>query len=838
MSPGRASRPIRRWYPKAEGVLRRSLRLHPDENVDGALGIGALDLARHDFAAALRQGRRAASLDPYDADAYGVIGDALLELGRYDRAFESFQTMVDKRPDLASYARVAYARELLGDVSGAERAMQHGVRCGRDAFGLRVDGVPARRARVRLRRRRLGPRAGTRAAWTSIPRTSRTWRGSRRWRGRAATTSSRSPGSRRSSRALPVGRVRRWRSRDLYRATGRPALADQQEAVVAAMHDLATANGVNVDLELALFDADHGDPAGALAAARAEWARRQSIHVADAYAWALYANGRYRRASAFAERALALGTRNALFLFHAGMIRLELGDRDAARDVPLARPLDDQPELLDPARGRCGQDARRGWGRRRRAGDEAPARRRCCSAVWSSRSCPAPAHARSRTRSGTSPINRYAAIELIPGEVRIEYVVDMAEIPTVQVRPAIDTDADGTITDPERAGWAARTGLELLANLTLTVDGRAVPLDVVSSSMRFRPGQGGLDILRLEATFAGPVASSGALAFADANFADRIGWSEVTAAGTDGTAVARSSVPARSVSNALLSYPQDLLASPLDVHEAALSFRPGTGAPAAAATGGVEANALRPDVTGGAFAGLVGRTGPFMLVALLLAFGFGALHALGPGHGKTLMAAYLVGAGGRARHAIAVGGSVAVMHTASVLALGFVVLTVTEVFAPERVYPWLGLVSGVIAFALGASLLVARLGSWGGRRGGPDHHHANARRSTAGHDARTPLTPLRPRCSRGGASRRSPSPAACSRRRPRWSCCSRPSRFDRIAYGLALIGAFSSGSRPRSWSWGSSRCAPATSSPGGCPAGPPAWCPSCRPRRSRCWGSC
>jgi tetratricopeptide (TPR) repeat protein len=317
------------WYPKAEGVLRRSLRLQPDENVDGALGIGALDLARHDFAAALREGRRASDLNPYSADAYGVIGDALLELGRYDRAFEAFQTMVDTRPDLASYARVAYARELVGDVPGAERAM-------RMAFD--AAGTPSDSAWTAYQ---LGELAfgsgdvGSARAWYArgldldpayVPNLA----------GLAKVAWARGDDELAIARFTEV--VARYPSAefvgalaDLYRATGRPALADRQEAVVAAMHDLATANGVNVDLELALFDADHGDPEGALAAARAEWARRQSVHVADAYAWALYANGRYQRASTFAERALALGTRSALFLFHAGMIRLELGDEVGAR---------------------------------------------------------------------------------------------------------------------------------------------------------------------------------------------------------------------------------------------------------------------------------------------------------------------------------------------------------------------------------------------------------------------------------------------------------------------------------------------------------------------------
>lgn len=317
------------WYPKAEGVLRRSLRLQPDENVDGALGIGALDLARHDFAAALREGRRASDLNPYSADAYGVIGDALLELGRYDRAFEAFQTMVDTRPDLASYARVAYARELVGDVPGAERAM-------RMAFD--AAGTPSDSAWTAYQ---LGELAfgsgdvGSARAWYArgldldpayVPNLA----------GLAKVAWARGDDELAIARFTEV--VARYPSAefvgalaDLYRVSGKPALADRQEAVVAAMHDLATANGVNVDLELALFDADHGDPEGALAAARAEWARRQSVHVADAYAWALYANGRYQRASTFAERALALGTRSALFLFHAGMIRLELGDEVGAR---------------------------------------------------------------------------------------------------------------------------------------------------------------------------------------------------------------------------------------------------------------------------------------------------------------------------------------------------------------------------------------------------------------------------------------------------------------------------------------------------------------------------
>lgn len=387
---------------------------------------------------------------------------------------------------------------------------------------------------------------------------------------------------------------------------------------------------------------------------------------------------------------------------------------------------------------------------------------------------------------GNFTVNVYAGIRVMPAEVRIDYVLDMAEIPTVQIRPEIDADGDGGISDAEGSAWSARTASELVSNLTLTIDRAAVPLDVVSASMRLRPGQGGLDVLRLDATFAGPVPSEGRLVFADANFEDRIGWREITARGADGAAIEGSTVPAGSITNELRFYPNDLLSSPLDLRAASLSFHPGASGPIATGSGGRGAGGSRPGVAGGAFAALVERTGPFMVVALLVAFGFGALHALGPGHGKTLMAAYLVGAGGRARHAVAVGGSVAVMHTASVLALGFLVMALTEVFAPERVYPWLGVASGLIALFLGAGLLMSRLGAWSDRLPARAHEHPHPSEHVHPHDAAAP--PL----SRGGLAALAvaggilPSPTALV-------VLLASVALDRVAYGLALIGAFSLG---------------------------------------------
>jgi tetratricopeptide (TPR) repeat protein len=330
------------YYPKAEAALDRSLRIEPRGNFAAYVGRGSLEAARHDFVGALRDGERASSIDPYSADAYGVIGDAQIELGRYAQAIDTFQTMVDTKPTLASYARVSYARELLGDVPGAVAAMKQALA----AAGSNEDAAWASfqlgelafnagnvaEAAAYYRRARgfdpsyVPPMAGlAKVAWA---------------RGDVARAIH---GYERATALYPLPEYVIALG-DLYEVSGRDGLASQQADVVRAEEALFRANGVDVDLEIALFNADHGRPRPALRAARAEWGRRHSIHVADALAWALYANGRYRPAARYARFALKLGTRNALFEFHAGMIDLRLGRLGAARSM-LHTAIDTNPNF-------------------------------------------------------------------------------------------------------------------------------------------------------------------------------------------------------------------------------------------------------------------------------------------------------------------------------------------------------------------------------------------------------------------------------------------------------------------------------------------------------------
>jgi nickel/cobalt transporter (NicO) family protein len=343
-----------------------------------------------------------------------------------------------------------------------------------------------------------------------------------------------------------------------------------------------------------------------------------------------------------------------------------------------------------------------------------------------------PATAASAHPLGNFTINLFSGIHVVPGEIRIDYVVDMAEIPTFQAMPSIDTNGDGTASPAEQAAWAETTAPTFVRNLTLTVDGAPVSLEVRSATMLFRDGQGGLPILRFEGVFVGPIDHSGAMVYRDENDADHIGWREITAVGEDGEAISGADVPATSVSDALLAYPQDLLSSPLHVTSMHASFAPGVSAGSGGqATPGSVAEAARPGVDTSPFSSLVDNHGiVLVLLGFALAVAFGAWHALLPGHGKTLMAAYMVGSETKVRQAVAVGSAVAVMHTASVLALGLLVISLEQTFRPETLYPWLGLLSGVVAIGLGAYLLIGRLSAWSDARRADAHDRSHA----AGHD--------------------------------------------------------------------------------------------------------
>jgi ABC-type nickel/cobalt efflux system permease component RcnA len=236
---------------------------------------------------------------------------------------------------------------------------------------------------------------------------------------------------------------------------------------------------------------------------------------------------------------------------------------------------------------------------------------------------------------------------------------------------------------------------------------RLVP---VEWALAHPPGAGGLDTTRFEVILRGPrLAGRSDVAYGDGNYADRIGWKEIVV----GDAASRS--------NELRAYPKDLLSSPLDVTTVRTSLVPGSDPePGPHVTRGATLQA--PDrVADTGFASLVARDrlGVWVILASLAAALFwGAAHALSPGHGKTIITAYLVGRKGTVRHAALLGAIVTVTHTIGVFALGLVTLLLSRFIVPEQLYPWLNLVSGVLVVAIGASVLRAR---W--RRARTHHHH-------------------------------------------------------------------------------------------------------------------
>jgi ABC-type nickel/cobalt efflux system permease component RcnA len=352
---------------------------------------------------------------------------------------------------------------------------------------------------------------------------------------------------------------------------------------------------------------------------------------------------------------------------------------------------------------------------------------------------------------GNYTVNRAVAVTVGPDGIGVRYVIDMAEIPAFAALQLIDSDEDGNPEPLEERGWADATCAAASAGLAVTVDGRRLKLaSSATPTLTFPPGVGGLETLRLECPIAAEwTAAVGDHAIDVLDSADdgHIGWREATIAASGWTLLS-STVPAASPTNQLRAYPTDSLVAPADIRSATGTFRVGD-APALPAPAAGAAPAAPRSATEDPLAELLAGdlTLPVALLSLLIAGGLGAAHALSPGHGKTLVAAYLLGSGGTLRQAAGLGLTVAVTHTLGVFALGAATLAAGELFVPERVVVWLSVASGALVALLGIGLIWRSLRS--ARRQAPhDHshgHHADHHHPQGHEHVENPSSGLRTR---------------------------------------------------------------------------------------------
>jgi ABC-type nickel/cobalt efflux system permease component RcnA len=298
---------------------------------------------------------------------------------------------------------------------------------------------------------------------------------------------------------------------------------------------------------------------------------------------------------------------------------------------------------------------------------------------------------------GNFTVNRFARVEIAGDRLYVRYVVDMAEIPTLQRVPL-------------------RVGA-----LRVSIDGHPVQLRIVRAALAHPQGAAGLRTTRFQAILAGPhVSRASRVTVDDGNYAGRIGWKEIVFGATT-----------RSASDELRAYPKDLLSSPLDVSHASASLTPTRDAPPALLTG--KALAAPDRVAESGFASLVGRrhlSALVILASLALAVFWGAAHALSPGHGKTIVSAYLVGSRGTPWHAALLGLITTATHTAGVFALGGITLLLSQWIVPDRLYPWLDLSAGLLVVGVGAAVLAARARHARAHHRGHEHdHHHHEHRS-------------------------------------------------------------------------------------------------------------
>ena len=332
---------------------------------------------------------------------------------------------------------------------------------------------------------------------------------------------------------------------------------------------------------------------------------------------------------------------------------------------------------------------------------------------------------------GNFTINHYSRIEVEKSQIKLRAVLDMAEIPTFQESQKIDTDKDGKLSADELNAYAAEITPDYISNLQLSIDGSPLQIRSTKTDIEVKDGSASLPILKIKWDLAADLpdldtTSVHQIEFENKNNAGRIGWNEIVVERVAGVNIFNSTAFGSGITDELKSYPGENLNEPLNERNAEFSFTSSAVAADVKPLQNRDGHISTP-VEKDKFAELIeGEITPsIILFGLLLAFGFGAMHALSPGHGKTVVGAYLVGSRGTVKHAIFLGAIVTITHTLGVFALGLLTLFASRYILPETLMPFLSFVSGLLVLFIGLTLFKDRLFSFLGWKADSHHGHTH-----------------------------------------------------------------------------------------------------------------
>ena len=340
---------------------------------------------------------------------------------------------------------------------------------------------------------------------------------------------------------------------------------------------------------------------------------------------------------------------------------------------------------------------------------------------------------------GNFSVNQYSRLEVEKSNIKIRQILDLAEIPTFQAQSAIDTDKDGKMSDAELNTYAEQFVPQILANLVLTVNNQPIEIRADKKKLKLVEGASNLPTLRLELDLIGNLQTTqniNRVKFENKNYAERLGWNEIVINRAGGIGVFDSTAFGSGVTDEIHSYPQETLDAPLLERNAEFSFTantiPETAKPLQNRDGHTNVAVLQKDK----LAELISVpeiTLSIALFGLLLAFGLGAMHAMSPGHGKTVVGAYLIGSRGTMKHAAFLGLTVTITHTLGVFALGLITLFASNYILPEKIMPFLGFISGLLVLYIGLTMFKTRLFSSFGWEKAGHHKHGEHSHSHDGH---------------------------------------------------------------------------------------------------------